>query len=647
MCVLGPTAALQATTQDKSRVEKALNYKPVQRDVDYDIPEENEIESCRLDKANEKYDHAGFVVYDPSGRLLRLFFDLNDDNQLDSWSYFKDGIEVYREVDTNSPADGRADEFHWLGSAGTRRGKDTDNNYSIDKWDLLSASELAEEVFQAVRTADSARFKKLLVDSSELKSLGLGEQNEKTVANKLREASSKFDSFVKSQKEIESQTRWTQFGSSRPNLVPAGMDDNKKDLIIFDHAAAVFENSGKYGQLSLGTIIEVEPNNWRLLEIPQLVGEGQVVSNGGLFYANAVAGEAPTQIADSGGPEAAEMVKLFEEYDALEEKAKTTSGAAKIAELEQQRAELLMKLALTSKEPEEKQNWMRQMADTVTSAFQTDRFPDGIEFLEKQVSKIKAEGLEDQIPYMQWRIIFARFSMGQSGDRRNRTQANERYIADLEKFADAYPSSSFAADALFQLGLNSEVTERDDLDKAIEWYKRCQKQFPNTVFGKKASGALTRLTSQGKPLSLAGTTLNGQKVDLQSSQFRDKIIVVHYWETWCDTCIDGFEELQRIGAKYKDKVEIVGANLDEDAEVVKQFLSKNRSVNWTQLHSPGGVDKSPLAIQLGVATLPMTILIDQRGNLVESNFPVDELDREIQRLLRRENGQANRSGTTR
>ena len=191
------------------------------------------------------------------------------------------------------------------------------------------------------------------------------------------------------------------------------------------------------------------------------------------------------------------------------------------------------------------------------------------------------------------------------------------------------------------------MTEREDIDKAIGWYRRCERSFPDSPFGKKAAGALTRLTSRGKKLQLNGKTLTGQPFRLQSSNLRGKIVVVHYWETWCDTCIEGFEELQRLSAKYKEKVQVVGANLDQDLAILRKFLSQNRAVNWPQLHSPGGVDKSPLAIQLGVATLPMTLLIDQDGKLVESNVPVDELDREIQRLIRRATGQAKRNGTRR
>ncbi len=642
--LIGGMGVGNATAQEKpSMVEKALSRKPVQRNVNYDIPSKSDYGQYKVERTLKKFKKPGFVVYDSTGRIMRLFFDLNRDKTLDSWSYFKDGIEVYRDVDVDF--DGRADEFRWLGSAGTRTGVDADKNYSIDSWKRISASELAEEVFHAVRTKDVPRFKKLVINSKELSSLRLGEKTSETAVTAIRTANSKFATFANSQKAITSKSKWTQFGSTRPALVSGWQTGNGKDLVIFDHAAGVFENSGKFGQISLGTIVEVSPGNWRVLEVPEIVGEGEVVKNGGLLYPSPTEMSADSQIAASGGVESKVLIELFEQYETIEKKLKSASGAAAIAKLEKDRAQLFMQLAKESPDIKEKENWVRQLADTVTSSYQTDAFPAGLEFLDGQLPAIKQMGLSKEVPYVVWRMIYSRFFAGhQNGSKK----ANERYNSDLARFVKDYPRSSFAADAMFQLGLTAEVTDRDELDNAIGWYTKCKKSFPATNFGKMAAGALVRLTSEGKPLPLKGKTINGRNFSMQSPQLRNKIVILHFWETDCEACIDGFEELQRLGAKYKTDLQIIGANLDRDAKVARQFLDRNRNVNWLQLHEPGGPDKSPLAMQLGIATLPMTLLLDQRGNLAEGNIPVDELDREIQRLIRRAGGsQANLRKATR
>ena len=610
-----------SSVQGQSQVEKALSYKPVQKNfTDYDIPTRDQAKKCKITKTMEKYKRPGFAVTDSSGKLLRLFFDNNRDNSLDSWSYFKDGIEVYRDVDRDF--DSRADEFRWLGAAGTRKGIDSDKNGKIDRWMLLSASELAEEVFDSIRTADAARFSKLLVSKREIDDLKLGEAKG-DIGAKVDAARNGFAKFARSQKSIKSQSKWSHFGSTRPNMIAKGTLGIEKDLLIYDHAAAVFQNGSKFGNISLGTVVEVSANNWRILELPQLIGEGQPVANGGVFYPSIGDGmpDNTEQVVSNG--DSPERMKLWEQYGAVEKKLEKASGASNIAKLEEQRVELMLGLATTSKEKDERTNWIQQMADTATSSYQSNRFPKGLKFLESKFARLRSAGLSDSIPYIEWRMVYAKFSAGHSGDvdRRTRKRANDQYILDLKKFAKDYPKSEYSADALFQLGLNSEVTERDDLDNAIAWYRKCQSQFPKSVFGKKAEGALRRLTGQGKKVPIAGTTINGQRLNV--NQYRNKIVIFHYWETWCDSCTEGFDELQRLRGKYRDKIRIVGVNLDEESSKVKTFLTKNRKVTWPQLYSPGGVDRSPLAIQMGIATLPMNILIDGNGNMVESNVPVD------------------------
>ena len=60
-------------------------------------------------------------------------------------------------------------------------------------------------------------------------------------------------------------------------------------------------------------------------------------------------------------------------------------------------------------------------------------------------------------------------------------------------------------------------------------------------------------------------------------------------------------------------------------------------MTWTQLHAPGGVDGSPLAQQLGIATEPTVVLVDRNGRLVETNISLfgGALEREIERERRR------------
>jgi hypothetical protein len=151
--------------------DQALRLRPIQADVDFDMPTAEEIKLCTV-RANAEPGQAGWYVYSPGGQLLRRFLDTNGDNRLDRWCYYKGGIEVYRDID--SDFNGKADQYRWLGTAGTRWGLDDGENGVIDRWKMISAEEVTSEVVAALRDRDRARFVRLLPSSDELQSLGLG-----------------------------------------------------------------------------------------------------------------------------------------------------------------------------------------------------------------------------------------------------------------------------------------------------------------------------------------------------------------------------------------------------------------------------------------------------------------------------------------
>ena len=92
-------------------VEQALNLTPVQAGVDYDRPGPQDIPKCKI-TAKKINGQVGWIVEGPDGAILRKFVDTNGDNVVDQWSYYKDGVEVYRDIDSNF--NGKADQHRWF-----------------------------------------------------------------------------------------------------------------------------------------------------------------------------------------------------------------------------------------------------------------------------------------------------------------------------------------------------------------------------------------------------------------------------------------------------------------------------------------------------------------------------------------------------
>ena len=107
----------------------ALQYRPVQADVEYDRPVVGQIKDCTI-KVEKVEKGVGYVVRDAANRVIRCFADTNNDNRLDQWRYYRNGIESYREVDSNF--NGKADQYRWLGEDDSPWGLDTNEDGRVD-----------------------------------------------------------------------------------------------------------------------------------------------------------------------------------------------------------------------------------------------------------------------------------------------------------------------------------------------------------------------------------------------------------------------------------------------------------------------------------------------------------------------------------
>ena len=257
--------------QDSSLV-KALEIQPKQSDVDYDRPTPTEIKNCSIESAKARFNATGWVVLDANERVIRRFLDTNGDKQLDQWSYYKHGIEVYRDIDSNF--DRKADQYRWMGTAGTRWGVDDDQDGTIDSWKMISAEEVSFEVVEAIRNRDRTRFNRLLISPTELKGLGVGKQQFTEIQKRSSSATDEFSKFARDQRVINQQSKWIHFGGMRPGVIPAGTDGSTTDILFYDSVAAVIDNgSSGHVQLSIGTLINVG-KAWRVVDLPEPIVEG-------------------------------------------------------------------------------------------------------------------------------------------------------------------------------------------------------------------------------------------------------------------------------------------------------------------------------------------------------------------------------------
>ena len=602
---------------------EALNLSPVQKEVDFDAPKAAEIGKCTL-KSETASKLRGFVVYDENGQLLRRFLDSNGDNSIDQWCYFRDGIEVYRDID--SDGNGKADQYRWLGTGGTRWGLDKDEDSKIEAWKQISAEEVTEEIVAALRTKDLARFKRVLLSSDELKTLDLPAERIIDLERSVTDAIADFAEIAKKQKVVEGKTKWISFEGGKPGVVPAA--SGKNDVVVYDNVAAMVDTESKHAQVAIGTLIRID-GSWRAIDVPRSLDDPNASAVTGIFF------QAPLARAQEGtaGNESIspELQKLVTELEKIDKELAAAKETSKVNKLNASRADLIERI-IELAPADEKDTWVRQYAESVTAAAQTGSFTDGAERLKKLMAKLsKNEGQVDLLPFLGYRALQIDYQLSLKDAKNDDIpKIAQVWMDGLEKLVTTYGTSSQAAEPMLALAQECEIHGKEEA--AIQWYSRILKDFKESEFAQKALGGKMRLESIGNRWIISGPSIDG-KGSLTAAQLAGKVVVVQYWATWADQCKQDFDTLKKLQAKYgKQGFQVVGVNLDTDRADAQKLL-KSSSLPWPNLFEPGGFD-SRYANEMGVFSLPLMILIDKQGKVVSRNITADELDGELKKLLK-------------
>ncbi len=102
-------------------------------------------------------------------------------------------------------------------------------------------------------------------------------------------------------------------------------------------------------------------------------------------------------------------------------------------------------------------------------------------------------------------------------------------------------------------------------------------------------------------------------------QWRNQVIIVNFWASWCPPCREEMPELSALHAKYQSRgLTVLGISTD-DAATMQQFASTS-PVSYPLL--AGDMEGTRLAEMLGNnrSVLPFTVILRRDGSLVTTYF---------------------------
>ena len=100
----------------------------------------------------------------------------------------------------------------------------------------------------------------------------------------------------------------------------------------------------------------------------------------------------------------------------------------------------------------------------------------------------------------------------------------------------------------------------------------------------------------------------------QLSEWRDKVLIVNHWATWCEPCRKEIPMFMEVQQQYAEQgVELIGIAHDDEQDVRRYVDSMG--MDYPQLLAGNGTGQKWLAELGNNGSLPFTLVFDREGSL--------------------------------
>jgi peroxiredoxin len=147
------------------------------------------------------------------------------------------------------------------------------------------------------------------------------------------------------------------------------------------------------------------------------------------------------------------------------------------------------------------------------------------------------------------------------------------------------------------------------------------------AFGKELSGTI-RLGMEAPDLNVMD--FKGNLISL--SKYKGNIVVIDFWATWCDPCLQEFPKVKKMYRTFKGKgVQFIGVSLDDEIEDLKGFVAGNK-VEWPQVFE-GMRWKGMVSKTYNVEKIPIMFVLDRESRVQYIGNDKKKITRVIAKLL--------------
>jgi cytochrome c biogenesis protein CcmG, thiol:disulfide interchange protein DsbE len=128
------------------------------------------------------------------------------------------------------------------------------------------------------------------------------------------------------------------------------------------------------------------------------------------------------------------------------------------------------------------------------------------------------------------------------------------------------------------------------------------------------------------------TASNGRTIT--AADFGGKVLVLNFWATWCEPCVDEMPSLNALARRFQDRgLVVLGVSVDKDENAYKQFLTRLK-ISFPTARDP----EQKVNQDYGTVQFPETYIINAQGKVVDKiisavNWTDDKMVNHVQSLL--------------
>lgn len=248
-----------------------------------------------------------------------------------------------------------------------------------------------------------------------------------------------------------------------------------------------------------------------------------------------------------------------------------------------------------------------------------------VKYIDKELLEFEKTVLyleADYLRYMYSRYVWEYFAIKDYGENwKGRVSGDGTYSLMMEVATKHYPQE--LQEYIVRYSLNSLINMADQYSEKLKPISYLlstygpllgPQEFRILQNNLKERLALSEKYGIGKPmpeLSVQDTT--GKKLYLSTRS--DKARLFDIWASWCGPCIGSFADVQAIGEKHKDKLEIVSISLDKTLEIHNKALKRLEVPGSKHYWAPGEFN-SEFAKYFQIVSLPNYLLVSESGEII-------------------------------